>query len=139
MHVFIFQSKRNGRQFGFTADKVGGNLPGKFAPWLLVGDRDITPGQVLAGWGPSNAILSAVRDQGYSIVMAGEVSVEHKPLLPRPADAVLIALCVRQKAALATVQAARAFWTEPGEGYTEALEPQSEAFQRPKSGRKRVA
>ena len=63
MHVFIFQSKRNGRQFGFTAEKRGANLPIKFTPWLLVGDRDMTPGQELAAWGSSDAILSAVRDQ----------------------------------------------------------------------------
>jgi hypothetical protein len=63
MLVFIFQSEKDNRRFGFTTDSSGKNLPAEYAPWRIFGGRTLFAGQALS-WGSSDAILAIIREQG---------------------------------------------------------------------------
>jgi hypothetical protein len=41
MNVFVFRSEIDRRQFAFTRDKAGANLPGELAPWYQSSGRAV--------------------------------------------------------------------------------------------------
>jgi hypothetical protein len=60
MDVFIFRSAIDSRQFAFTRDNAGMNLPGELAPWHQSGGRAM-PSSV----GLPESVLAAIRAKGY--------------------------------------------------------------------------
>ncbi len=60
MHIFIFRSDTDRRQFAFTRDKAGTNLPEELGPWYQSGGHAM-PSVV----GLPDSVLAAIRAKGY--------------------------------------------------------------------------
>jgi hypothetical protein len=60
MDVFIFRSDMDWRQFAFTRDKAGADLPEELGPWHQSGGRAM-PSIV----GLPASVLAAIRAKGY--------------------------------------------------------------------------
>jgi hypothetical protein len=82
MQVFMFQSEKDNRDFGFTEDRTGGNLPVEFAPWRLIGDRIVPVNRGVAGVGSSSAILAGIATDGYYLAKTGEMKMTRHTSAP---------------------------------------------------------
>jgi hypothetical protein len=78
MQMFIFQSVKDARVFGFTREREGANLPADFIPWRLTGSQDMPPAVGLAGLNTSDELLTGVDTDGFSIAGTGGVTVIHE-------------------------------------------------------------
>jgi hypothetical protein len=74
--VFIFRSETDRRQFAFTRDRAGANLPKELAPWHQSGGRTV-PSAV----GLPESVLGAIKAKGY-VILQIERALSHARVRP---------------------------------------------------------
>ena len=70
MQVFLFNSRREPRAFGFSKDCVGSNLPGPLAPWQPLGIRAMSACGEVCGADRAESVLSTISKIGYYVALA---------------------------------------------------------------------
>ena len=78
MDVFIFRSDMDRRQFAFTRDKAGADLPEELGPWHQSGGRAM-PSIV----GLPESVLAAIGAKGY-VMLQIERPASRSGVRPRP-------------------------------------------------------
>jgi hypothetical protein len=68
MKLSLFRSVSDPRDYGFTGDATGGNLPSEHAPWKLVDDAIHETGGILATLALSEDIHQVVQRDGFYLL-----------------------------------------------------------------------
>jgi len=69
MQVFLFNSQREPRAFGFSKDYAGSNLPGPLAPWQPLGIRAMSACGGISGTDQAALVLTKISKIGYYVAL----------------------------------------------------------------------
>jgi hypothetical protein len=76
----MFHSAKDPNVLAFTIDPQGENLPDEFAPWQAKGRQVLPTGQVLAGVGQADDVISALQRDGFYLVKSGPTATHSGPI-----------------------------------------------------------
>ena len=75
MKVYVFNSAKNLKVYGFTPDATGANLPAEQGPWKAFKSLDMNSGETPRSGVNSDAVLIGIHDRGYYLT-AAEIKFE---------------------------------------------------------------
>lgn len=81
MRLSLFRSVNDPREYGFTADTAGNNLPADYAPWERFDDAALAVDGILAPLISSEHVAQVVQRDGFYIMLIAAVADDTKPYI----------------------------------------------------------